>query len=71
VALFFAGGLIGSLLVALVFDWALVILTSLTGTLLIIDSIPIQPPLLTLLFAVVFLIGMGIQFGLLGSRRLI
>jgi hypothetical protein len=70
-ALFIAGGVIGALLVALIFQWALVILTSLTGALLIIDSIAVQPPLLTLLFAVLFLIGMAIQFGLLGSRRMI
>jgi hypothetical protein len=69
VALFFAGGLIGSLLVALVFDWALVVLTALTGTLLIVDSLPIQPPLLTVLFAVIFLLGMAFQLGLLRSGR--
>jgi hypothetical protein len=69
VALFFAGGLIGALLVALIFDWALVILTALTGTLLILDSLPLQPPLLTLLFAVLFLLGMALQLGLLRSRN--
>jgi hypothetical protein len=71
VALFIAGGVIGTLLVALIFDWALVILTSLTGALLIIESVPIQPPLLTLLLAVLFIIGMAIQLGLLGTRRTI
>jgi hypothetical protein len=71
VALFIAGGLIGALGVALVFNWSLVIFTALTGALLIINSIPIQPPMLTLLFAILFLIGMAFQLGLLGSRKTI
>jgi hypothetical protein len=69
VAIFFAGGLIGALLVALIFDWALVILTAFTGTVLIVDSLPLQPPLLTLLFAIIFLVGLAFQLGLFGPRR--
>jgi hypothetical protein len=68
-ALFLAGGLIGALLVALIFDWALVALTAFTGTVLIVDSLPVQPPLLTLLFAIIFLLGLALQLGLLGPRR--
>jgi len=68
--LFIGGGLVGALLATLVFDWALVILTAFTGTLMIIKSLPFQPPMLTLLFAVLFLIGMAMQLGLLGQKRL-
>jgi hypothetical protein len=68
-ALFIGGGLTGALLATLVFNWALVILTALTGSLLIIQSAPIQPPLLTLLAATLFLIGMALQMGLFTQKN--
>lgn len=70
-ALFIGGGLIGALLATLVFNWALVALTAFTGTLLIIRSIPIQPPMLTLLAAILFLIGMALQMGLFTRKNVL
>ncbi len=64
-ALFVAGGIIGALLVALVFNWALIILTSLTGALLILSDLPIRNALATVLFVALAVVGMAIQLGLM------
>ncbi len=63
-ALFVAGGIVGALLVALVFNWALIILTSLTGSLMVLSDLPVRNTLGTVLFIALAVVGMAIQLGL-------
>lgn len=72
------GGLLGLLLVAVLFDWALICLTAFAGATMVIQAvqgfpsyIP-DPRALVLLFFVLFLVGVAIQGHLLkrsGSRK--
>jgi hypothetical protein len=58
---FLVGGLIGALLVAVLLDWALILISSLEGALLITQSIQISISSIDLVFVVLFLIGMVVQ----------
>ncbi len=64
IVLFVAGGIIGALLVALVFNWALIILTSLAGSFMIFSDLPVRNALATVLFIALTVVGMAIQLGL-------
>jgi len=53
---FIAGGVIGAILLLLVFDWALIVISSVLGASLIVQQIPAPPNMSGILF-VVFVIG--------------
>lgn len=63
--IFLIGGIFGALIAALVFDWALIGLTSLIGAMLITQSFNINEPLKTLLFIICAAIGVVMQAYLL------
>ena len=56
--LFVAGGIIGAIFIVILFDWALIILSSLSGAFLIIQTTGFSLPLTKVLF--LFLVGVGI-----------
>jgi|WetSurMetagenome_2_1015567.scaffolds.fasta_scaffold213274_1 hypothetical protein len=56
-------GLIGAFLMARLFDVALVILTSLVGAAMLTQIAPFTQPLLTLIFIILVVIGLAVQFG--------
>lgn len=58
---FLIGGIAGAVLLALVFEWAIIFLSSLTGALLIVQGYDFGQPLATLLFVVLFFFGFAIQ----------
>ncbi len=60
-----AGGTLGALLILLLFDWALVILSSLAGAALIMHVFSPDHSLSLLLFAVIASVGIAFQGGLL------
>lgn len=62
---FLVGGIIGAVLMAAVFDWALIILSSITGALLITQSIQFTPLMTALSFAVLFIFGIIVQASLM------
>ncbi len=62
---FLVGGIIGAVLMAAVFDWALIILSSITGALLIAQSSQFTPQMTALLFAVLFIVGIIVQASLM------
>jgi hypothetical protein len=64
-----AGGVLGALLVLLLFDWALIVLSSLVGAALIIYPFSPGPSLSLLLFAVLTTAGIGFQGGLLKRAK--
>jgi hypothetical protein len=65
------GGLIGILLVTLLFDWALIIFSSLAGAALLLQSFSSETPAGVLIFFLLALTGIIIQGGLMlrGRRR--
>jgi hypothetical protein len=58
---FVIGGVIGAALVAILFNWALVILSSLAGALLVTQSLATSLQIQGLIFVVLFLIGIAAQ----------
>ena len=55
------GGIIGAVLLFVLFDWGLIVLSSLSGASLIVHSITFQRHALPLLFAVLVVIGILVQ----------
>jgi hypothetical protein len=68
---FIAGGIIGALLMKILFGWTLIVVSSAVGTLLILPSLHAGPRLTNLLFLLLLALGIVIQYGLfeLKSRR--
>jgi hypothetical protein len=63
------GGLIGIVLVLLLFDWALIIFSSMAGAALLLQSFSTQTPAGVLIFFLLALAGIIIQGGLLLRER--
>jgi Domain of unknown function (DUF4203) len=55
------GGIIGAILLSLVFDWALIFLSSATGAALIVQSVHLEPLFGLLAFVVLVIIGISFQ----------
>jgi hypothetical protein len=64
-----AGGIIGLLLVIFLFDWSLIILSALTGAMIIIQSVNYGSQFETILFIFLVLIGITVQFLLWQQER--
>jgi len=64
------GGIIGAILMVLLFDWALIVLSSLAGASMILHGIAVQPRALPLLYVVLAILGIVIQAHLMRSRAL-
>jgi hypothetical protein len=62
------GGIAGAILVLFVFDWALIVLSSLTGAMMIIQAAGLTLPMNILLFLVLLSIGIAMQ-ALIQDRR--
>ncbi len=67
--IFFIGGLIGGFLAILLFDWAIIILSSLMGSLLILQAAGLKDSLLTVCWLVLAAVGMAIQARLLAMTH--
>lgn len=65
--IFLIGGICGALIVALIFDWALIILTSLIGAMLITQSFSVNEPGETVIFIICVAIGIVTQAYLLDN----
>jgi hypothetical protein len=59
------GGVIGAVLGVLLFDWAIIILTALSGASLLVELPMIDPPLSFVLFVVAAAVGIVVQFRLM------
>jgi MFS family permease len=66
---FVVGGILGVILVTALFDYALIILSSLVGAGLIVQAVDLRPLFAALLFVVLFVAGAGIQAGLWQRRE--
>ena len=67
--LYLAAGIVAGILAIVLFDWALIILSSLVGALLIAQSLAIGQTLMWLLVIVLFIIGVAFQAGMMGRRE--
>ncbi len=57
------------MLIIVLFDWALIILSSLAGSGLIIETIHADRWVTTLLFIALFIVGVGVQSRIMKMRR--
>lgn len=67
--LFITGGVIGVILVVMLFDPALIVLSSLAGAVLISQTLNLDAPLDLLLFVILFIVGLIVQAGMLKRGR--
>jgi hypothetical protein len=63
------GGMIGAVLVMLLFDWGLIFLSSLVGASLISQAIPLERPFGVVLFIGSFFVGIVIQMGMIRAQK--
>ncbi len=66
---FVIGGLIGAVLLFVFFDWALIILSSITGANLIVAALTLTSPLNIIVFIVLVIVGIAIQAGLMSREH--
>ena len=66
---FLIGGIIGAILLLLLFDWALIFLSSIVGAYLIQGAITLPPTGTTILFMVLVVIGVLVQSGAMRRSR--
>jgi hypothetical protein len=59
---FIVGGIIGAIIVVVMFDWALIILSCLTGGILIAQALPFNLAINLIIAAALFFLGLLIQF---------
>ena len=62
---FVLGGVIGAFLLWVLFDWALIILSSGLGSVLLLKALPVNQQMTKLLFFVLLILGIAFQAGLL------
>lgn len=58
---FVIGGILGAILLSIMFDWALIFLSSITGAILVSRALPIEPSLNLIAFVVLLIIGIFVQ----------
>jgi hypothetical protein len=63
------GGLIGLSLISILFDWGLILLSSLAGTTMIVQSIQFNTTTNTIIFIILFTLGVVIQGILLSQEK--
>jgi hypothetical protein len=66
---FLAGGMIGFLLVAAFFDWALIILSSLSGAVFVAQALQFGPMTTALILTILFIIGLVVQASLMKGEK--
>lgn len=66
---FVAGGIVGTVLLAVTFDWALIGLSALTGAIFSAQALNWSPTLTILLMVVLFVVGVALQANLLRAQR--
>ena len=67
--IFIVGGVIGAVLIAFLFDWALIIISSLAGSSMIINAFHFAKLISVLTLIVLFFIGLAVQASALSSEK--
>lgn len=63
------GGVLGTVLLVFVFDWALIFLSSLIGAALVVDAIPMAPDIRIWLYPALIVLGFAVQAKLMSAGR--
>ena len=63
------GGIIGAVILYFVFDWALIILSTLTGATLIVQMVAFNPLVEFAIFLALVIVGMGFQAKIMAGER--
>jgi len=58
---FIAGGIVGAILLMLIFDWALIVISSLLGASFIVQQMPTTPSMSTVVFIALVIVGIAVQ----------
>jgi Domain of unknown function (DUF4203) len=66
---FAVGGIIGAILMSVLFDWALIFLSSAAGSTLLVESLHVRSSYSYLLFVALLVIGIVIQAGIHSARQ--
>ena len=66
---FIIGGILGAILLLMLFDWGLIFMSSIVGAYLILSAVKLPPTGATVLFVVVVVVGVLIQAGALRRSR--
>lgn len=66
---FMIGGILGAVATVAFFDWALIILSSLTGATMIVNALPLSPYASILVLAVLISVGLSVQAVLMLKDR--
>lgn len=67
--IFIAGGLAGAILMSIVFGWALIILSSVAGSILIFQNFHLNERFSEIIFIVLVILGIVIQSGLIREKN--
>ena len=67
--IFILGGIIGAVLIAFIFDWALIIISSLAGSSMAINAFHFAKLISALMFIVLIFIGIAVQASTLRAER--
>ena len=62
-------GVLGAIFASVVFDWALILLSSLTGGVLLVDAFDLEPTLALVVMVIVAIAGISIQANMLHRDR--
>jgi len=64
------GGIIGAIFASILFDWTLIILSSIVGSVLVVQNLPfdLQTMIIGVIFIVLTLVGVAIQSAMLSRR---
>jgi len=66
--LFLVGGIIGSILIAKLFEWGLILLSSLSGAVMIAQALPVEGQVQVLISMGAFVLGVVFQAGILRNK---
>jgi hypothetical protein len=68
--LFVIGGILGAILLSMLFDWALVFLSSISGAILITAALPLEPWMRTFVFVILVVVGILVQTRLFPAAKI-
>ncbi len=67
--IFILGGIIGAVLIAFLFDWALIIISSLAGSSMVVNAFHFAKSISVVMFVVLVFVGIVVQASMLSAER--
>lgn len=66
---YLVGGILGAVCILLLFDWALIVLSSFGGSMIVVRSLSLEPSTTALVFLALLIAGIVIQAGMMRTGR--